>query len=630
MENIENRVATLDLLLALRRPVEVELSPDGKRVAFTVSAVAKEKGKGLETRLWIGDVDSEAAPVSERGVSTGLPRFSPDGALLAFVSDDGHSGRMSLRLCGHGELGSIGGSVEAICWAPDGRSLIALAADLGSDRAGSQTATRIQEADVETTDPKVIRPAQYWRRLFLVDVASGDAREVTPEGVNVFEFDWAGGEVVAVCADDPSEDAWYRAWIGLIDVESCAVRRVHTAEWQLQCPRISPRGRVAWIEGLASDRAALTGTVHVLGHGALAPELDATWVAFADEETLWYTGRSRTGSMFGRLSLDGYADNLYRGDVLLGPRTQPRVSPSADGVRVAGVLETAEELPEIVLFEKGVTRALTSLNAQLGPALRTADWREYRWESFDGLEIDGLLALPSGRGSGTLPLVVYVHGGPTSAWSWGVFSHLVYLHPLLFAQEGYAVLLPNPRGSAGRGQDFARANLGDLGGGELQDILFGVDALVRDGIADDGRVAITGISHGGFVSAWAVTQTDRFAAAIPCAVVTNWLSFHLSTNIGAFDRLFLDADPFDPSGAYPRRSPVYHAQRCTTPTLILQGEDDLCTPLPQAIEFYKALVEAGCETELVVYPREGHIWLEREHQIDSWHRTRDWLARHLH
>jgi dipeptidyl aminopeptidase/acylaminoacyl peptidase len=220
---------------------------------------------------------------------------------------------------------------------------------------------------------------------------------------------------------------------------------------------------------------------------------------------------------------------------------------------------------------------------------------------------------------------VFVHGGPTGTWSWS------YPHPAvpLLAQEGYAVFFPNPRGSSGRGQEFARANLGDMGGGDLQDILAGIDSLVRDGIVDDARVAITGGSYGGFMASWAVTQTDRFAAAMPFAVVTDWTSFHYTTNIGHFDALFLQGDPNDPTGPYPERSPVFHAERCRTPTLILHGEDDLCTPLPQATEFYNALVEAGCEVELVVYPREGHGWTEREHQMDSWHRMRDWLAKHL-
>jgi dipeptidyl aminopeptidase/acylaminoacyl peptidase len=131
------------------------------------------------------------------------------------------------------------------------------------------------------------------------------------------------------------------------------------------------------------------------------------------------------------------------------------------------------------------------------------------------------------------------------------------------------------------------------------------------------------------MSCWAVTQTDRFAAALPMAVVTDWVSFHFTTNIGQFDRLYLQADPSDPEGEYTRRSPVYHAQSCKTPTLILHGEDDLCTPLAQAVEFYNALVEAGCETELVVFPREGHGWTERGHQTDAWYRMRDWLARYV-
>jgi dipeptidyl aminopeptidase/acylaminoacyl peptidase len=614
---------TLELFLKLRRPVEVELSPDGGRFAMTVSPVAKERGTGLEARLWVSDVGGEPAPVGEAGETAAAPRFSPDGTRLAYASDQGHAGRLSLRVHDRGELGSITGSVEDLRWAADGRSLLVLAADLGSDRAGAQTATKIREQGAAEADPKVFRPAQYWRRLFLVDAATGETREAGPEGVNVFEFDWVGGRAVAVCTDDPSEGAWYDAWLGLVDVGSRTVERVHTPEWQLQSPSISPGGKVAWIEGFASDRGTVTGTVHLLGAGPVAPELDVTWLSFADEDTLWYAGWRGSGSLAGRLHVDGAAEELHGGDLVVGSRFQPRISPSVDGSRVAAVLETVEDPPEIVLFENGSTRILTALNEELRPHLQTAAWRRYTWESFDGLEIEGLLALPRG-GNGAHPLVVNVHGGPTATWCWSVSGHA-----LLLAQEGYAVFLPNPRGSVGRGQEFARANLGDLGGDDLKDILAGVDALVRDGIADDGRVAITGGSYGGFMSSWAVTQTDRFAAAIPCAVVTDWLSFHLTTNIGRWDRMHMNADPYDAVGEYPKRSAVYHAQRCTTPTLILHGEDDLCTPLSQASELYNALVEAGCETELVVYPREGHGWLEREHQLDSWQRLRDWLAQHL-
>src|SRR6266545_555317 len=238
---------TPELVMQLRRPTDLDLSPDGSRLAYIVAPSFRQKGQALESRLWI-----DGAPATEDGAADALPRFAPDGT-LAYASDHGHAGRMSLRIDGLGELGEIPGSVEDIRWSPDSRSLLVLAADLGSDRAGVQTATKIREAGAGEEDPKVFRPAAHWRRLYLVDAGSGATKEVSPEGINVFEFDWAGGRAVAVCTDEPSESAWYDAWIGLLDLDSRSVERVHTAEWQLQCPRISPAGRIAWIEGFASS-----------------------------------------------------------------------------------------------------------------------------------------------------------------------------------------------------------------------------------------------------------------------------------------------------------------------------------------------------------------------------------------
>jgi dipeptidyl aminopeptidase/acylaminoacyl peptidase len=612
---------TPELVMQLRRPTDLALSADGSRLAYIVAPSFREKGQALESRLWI-----DGAEATEAGAADALPRFAPDGT-LAYASDRGHAGRMSLWIDGRGELGEITGSVEEIQWSPDSRSLLVLVADLGSDRAGAQTATKITEADAEEEDPKVHRPAAHWRRLFLVDAASGATKEVSPEGVNVFEFGWAGGKVAAVCTDEPSESAWYEAWIGLIDLDSRSVERVHTAEWQLQCPCISPDGRVAFIEGFASDRAVVTGTVNVLGVGPLAPDLDVTWLAFADEETLWCAGSRRSGTFAGRLGVDGRIDEVFSGDASVGLRFQPMISPSADGSRIAAVFESADDPPEVVFLEDGEPRPVTALNAEIAPQLRACDWRTYTWETFDGLEIEGLLALPQGYDGGALSLLVVVHGGPTGTWSSAFVT--AWGWPQMLAADGFAVLLPNPRGSSGRGQEFARANLGDMGGGDFKDILAGVDALVSDGIVDDARVAITGGSYGGFMASWAVTQSDRFAASMPFAVVTDWTSFHYTTNIGQFDALFLQGDPNDPAGPYPKWSPVFHAHKCKTPTLIIHGEDDLCTPLPQATEFYNALVEAGCEVELVVYPREGHGWSEREHQIDAWNRAHAWLDTHV-
>jgi dipeptidyl aminopeptidase/acylaminoacyl peptidase len=290
------------------------------------------------------------------------------------------------------------------------------------------------------------------------------------------------------------------------------------------------------------------------------------------------------------------------------------------------VLDAPGAPPEVAVLEDGEWRRLTSLNPEAPDPDEVGAWEAWTWKASDGLEIEGLLCRPRGAAE-PVPLVVAVHGGPTGCWSYG-WTPLGPRGPLL-VQEGYALFLPNPRGSAGRGQEFARANLGDMGGGDLADILAGIESLVEAGIVDGERVGITGGSYGGFMAAWAPTQTDRFACSVPIAAVTDWRSFHHTTNIGRFDELFLDADPFEVGGEYDARSPVVQARNCKTPTLLVHGEEDHCVPVGQAQEMYQALVEAGCETELVVYPREGHGLLERDHIVDAWARMRDWLARHL-
>src|SRR5947199_1541092 len=190
---------TPELVMQLRRPTDLALSPDGTRLAYIVSPSFREKGRRIESRLWL-----DGAEITEAGATDALPRFAADGS-LAYASDRGHLGRMSLWIHGRGEVGEIAGSVEDIRWSSKSSSLLVLAADLGSDRAGAQAATRITEEGAAEEDPKVIRPAAYWRRLYLVDAKSGATTEVSPDGVNVFEVDWAGGKAVAVCTDEPSE-----------------------------------------------------------------------------------------------------------------------------------------------------------------------------------------------------------------------------------------------------------------------------------------------------------------------------------------------------------------------------------------------------------------------------------------
>ncbi len=627
----------LEQFLELRRPGDVVLASDGRQVAFSVSAGYSTKGKRPESHIWTVSLDAGCGPATGGSGTDALPRWGSDGS-LAFASDRDHPGRMSVYLLrpGPGEaqpVGDIPGSVEDLQWAPDGRTLLVLAADLGADRAGIQAATKIGELAAEEQDPKVTQPFQAWRRLYRIDARTGATGEVSPEGVNVFEYEWDGERAVAVCSDDPSESAWYNAYLALLDVDRRTADRLYEPEWQIQGPCIAGRGdTVCFLEGFCSDRGVLAGEVKALDLSGrsvrhIPVDCDVSSLQRRDDTRLWFAGWRGMESVCGSLSLDGEVEELWWGEATLGARFQPRVA-AGEGALV-GVLDSPEGPPEVAVLdlESGDGwRPLSDLNRTIPDPRAAGEWERRTWAASDGLEIEGLLLTPR-EAEPPFPLIVFVHGGPTGCWSHGFLPSGAF-GPLL-AQSGYAVFLPNPRGSAGRGQEFARANLGDMGGGDLQDILAGVDALVEERIADDSRVGIVGGSYGGFMAAWAVTQTDRFAAAVPLAAVTDWRSFHHTTNIGQFDVLFLDADPFEEGGEYDARSPVVQARNCKTPTLMVHGEEDLCVPVGQAQEMYQALVEAGCETELVVYPREGHGVAEREHQLDVWERVRGWFERFL-
>ena len=241
----------LEQFLELRRVTDVVVSADGRRIAFSVSAACAEKGSRPATSIWTGDVHGEAEQATRGSGVDSMPRWGPDGA-LAFASDRGHPGRLAVQVLrpGPGEalpLGDIPGSVEDISWSPEGTRLLVLAADMGADRAGIEAATRIAEQDGEEDDPKVTRPFQAWRRLYLVDAKTGETTAASPEGVNVFEFDWDGRSVAAICSDEPSESAWYNAYLALLDLEA------RTAE---RCTSRSGRSRTSDSRATGEPRAS--------------------------------------------------------------------------------------------------------------------------------------------------------------------------------------------------------------------------------------------------------------------------------------------------------------------------------------------------------------------------------------
>jgi dipeptidyl aminopeptidase/acylaminoacyl peptidase len=637
---------TLEDLLAVRQPAEAVISPTGHDVAMTVAdCFAAEPGRSPAVRLWLGSVDGQLRQITRLDCVDGLPRWSPDGQELALASDREHSGRMSLYLVQPGSdqvtrLADVAGSIEEIAWAPDGGSLMVLAADVGLDTAGSLNAVTISEAQQATPDPVVISGSPGLRRLWHVDRATGAALQVDLGPLSVWDFSWDGSSTLAaIVSADPSESGWYTATIAVFEVVP-SVRMVagYRPRWQLGVPRLSPdASQLAFIEGVCSDRGIIAGELMIatVGEGDLSARplgLDnVTHLDWRDASSLVCATMSGLGATIEVLDLVGGAQRRWRGDVTLGYRHHVRTSMDALGRLIVTVAEGANAPPEAFCLTlddqaEDTWAPLTNFNAGLVPT-RAPVWESVTWKSADGSAIEGILVLPPGRRAEGLPLVLLLHGGPTSSWSyqWSNFGL-----PGLWATAGYAVLMPNPRGSAGYGQAFARANVHDIGGGELQDVLAGVDALVERGVADERRLGVTGASHGGYLTNWAITQTSRFAGAIPIAASCNRLSKYNTGNIGYLEELFYDTDPYDLAGRVLSRSPIVHVRNVRTPTLLVHGELDRCVPVSQAYEMYNGIARLGTvPVELVVYPREGHGIAERAHRIDFWHRARAWFDHYV-
>jgi dipeptidyl aminopeptidase/acylaminoacyl peptidase len=273
------------------------------------------------------------------------------------------------------------------------------------------------------------------------------------------------------------------------------------------------------------------------------------------------------------------------------------------------------------------TKALTTFGEPFKDRLSSGEI--VSWPSPDDVEIEGVLLHPRGYQEGKrYPLVVQVHGGPSWQWedrvnlSWHDWGQML-------TSRGYAVLMPNPRGSSGRGSEFERLLQDDVGGGESQDLIAGAQAMVERGIADPDRLAIAGWSWGGYLTAWTITQTTIFRAAVMGAGLANLISDHGAGDIPEANTAFYPGHPYTDWDIYADRSPLKFVTNVVTPTLILHGENDERVSPTQGLEYYRALQVLGVPVRFVRYPREGHGIQERHHQLDLMRRIVEWLEQHL-
>jgi len=641
-------VLTAELVADMALPREIDLSPDGARLAYALVPSGKCEEHATAT-LWVAMVDGARPP---RPFTAGTandrrPRWSPDGACLAFLSDRAARGVDALYVMPSdgGEARAVAPdadtrkrAVEDFAWSPGGGQI----AFTSADEPGEEDERREKERD----DADVYGERWPYARLRLVSLASGEVTTLAAGDRHVALFAWSpdGSALSYVTQQVPG--------IGGMEHELTL--------WRVSAAGGEPREVCrfpAWIDALAwsGDGDTLLFMAPVAGtsqssHAIFAvPSRGGEPARIAcGEDTcagalVQPRGSSKAAVLVGagletRVCLLDLASEalaqLYPtteadrtsdlGDICAGAGT--------DGGVVVAMARGAGGSP-VEVWAGDMGRAGTRQLSAHHTALDGIAWgpqEPFLWTAPDGWSMDGLVVVPPDGANHPLPTVVLVHGGPYGRWGQG-FNLGWASWAQWLALDGYAVLLPNPRGGYGHGEAFAAAVRGDVGGSDFGDIMAMVDAAIARGIADPGRLGIGGWSQGGYMAARAVTRTRRFKAAIMGAGVSDWGTMSMTSDLPCFESEIAGGAPWD--GLERRRpielSPIYAARDVTTPVLILHGEKDERVPLNQAIGFHRALRSASVPVEFVVYPREPHDITERNHQIDVLRRVRTWYDRWL-
>ena len=614
----------------------VAISPDGAIVAW-VEAVRGKDGP-LPERSIISVAAREGAQRRARRISAGTSgswdergiSWSPDGRQLAFFSDAGERRQQQLYVADVQtgrvrRLTHLKGTLSDASWSPDGKR-IALRFIEGVESKGPLFPT--------ARDSGVVQEIIHECRIAVVDPATGRVRELSPSDLFVYEFEWSpdGSTFAAIGAHGSGDDNWWVAELFTISVDSGETRSIHKPKRQIAEPHWSPDGQsVAFIGGLMSDEGQIGGDIYVVPAAGgearnLTPEMKASasslrWVR---QNSLLFSehidGQSGIASLH---PATGAITPLWTTPEHVGSgRFSSAFGVAKDGAAFALVRESFRKPPEVYAGPIGswtqISHANESVSARWGDA-QTLHWRS------DPFEVQGwLLAPPEVVPGRRYPMIVVVHGGPASQTdprflpTWG-----------LLASQGYFVLLPNPRGSYGQGEKFTAGNVRDFGHGDLKDILAGVDTAVKSAPIDAERIGIYGWSYGGFMVMWAVTQTERFRAAVAGAGISNWQSYYGQNRIDQWMLPYFGASVYDDPAVYARSSPISFIKQVRTPTLTLQGERDAEVPAAQAYEFWHALKALGVKNQLVIYPDEGHAFTRPEDQRDRSRRIVNWFDQFL-
>ena len=557
--------------------------------------------------------------------------YAADGT-FAFLSRDGATGIVTLNWVDDAAKVHVAARIKGVAqsprFSPDGKRIALLvtlnaAKEVGATQAGVRQIGEIGQANDE-------------QRIAIFDLAgavSADAvKPVSPSGRYVYEYDWTpdGRGFVASTALGNGDDNWWVATIDAIDATTGEVRPIARPSTQIRFPCVSPDGKsVAYVGGLMSDYGSVGGDVWTVPFAGGTPD---NRTPGSKATVTWLTWRA--DGLHGTI-LSGADASIIRFDPTTGEAVlwskragltagDADIAFSADGHVAATVVQDFENAAAIYAGPVQRLRQITHDNDAM-PALVKA--KSVAWTN-GGFSIQGWLLVPVGANSAVrAPLIVNVHGGPAAAHTPNYIATNSIAADLIKA--GYYLFLPNPRGSYGEGEAFTAANRRDFGGGDLEDILAGVDAVEKVAPIDDARLGLMGGSYGGFMAMWANTRTNRFKGIVAGAGLSNWISYYGTNGIDQWMIPFFGRSMYDDPKAYWDVSAIRLIKQAHTPTFIYVGERDIEVPPTQSIEYWHALKEMSVPTSLVIYPGEGHRLRDPANRRDMRRRTVAWFDKYV-
>ncbi|HTL58164.1 MAG TPA: S9 family peptidase [Candidatus Limnocylindrales bacterium] len=612
---------------------DIAVSPDGKWVAW-VQGMAASSSKATYISPTAEDSHSQRIEIGAGGerYDTG-PAWSPDSKTLAFFSAPGETNQAQLWTvnadCSNPqERTTLNGYAARPRWSHDGKQI----AFLYIESAGGGGPLLAAPAMTGVIDDEI-----HNQRLAVVDTSTAKMRQVSPANLHIYDYDWSPDDAmfVTTAAPGPGDNNWWIAQIYTINAKTGEAQSIYKSSLQVAIPRWSPDGKsVAFIEGLMSDEGFHGGDLFTmsaqgrdLANRTKGRKASVSALFWTELGKILFTETVGGASAISELALaQNEVRTIWKGaEVVRAFGNYPNFAMAPDGKFVAGARSSFQQAPEAWVGPVGEWHQLTHENAAQSPAWGKVENLEWTNE---GQNIQGWILPPKQVEQGKhYPMVVIIHGGPSSAAMPGWPAKSAY--SAILASQGYFILMPNPRGSYGQGEDFTRANVKDLGGGDLRDILAGVDAALARYPIDPNRLGVSGWSYGGYMTMWTVTQTKRFRAAMAGAGIANWQSYYGQNLIDQWMIPFFGKSVYEDPAMYEKSSPIRFIKNVSIPTLVIVGERDAECPAAQSFEFWHALKTLGVTTELVVYSGEGHHFMNPTNRIDMQDRTVAWFNKYL-